>query len=183
MLDEIFRASDTVVPAVHHEHFYFALLQSQLWWPPLAWGSTKSCFSWGGETSHFFKCTVLFVAFSFNVNTGTFVENLWNYNNQCTVSKDWECAEVQQKSCQFSWSLGTEMSNRTKYLKFFRHVKCIYFKQAKERWIIWVAAVIQTQQMDWRILRKFESAVFEVLEWLQWYIELPILISYVTEHI
>lgn len=31
MLDEIFRASDTVVPILHQQYFYFAVLQAQLW--------------------------------------------------------------------------------------------------------------------------------------------------------
>lgn len=61
-------------------------------------------------------------------------------------------------------------------------MKCLFFKHAKERWSIWVAAVIQAQQMDWRILRRLESAVFEILELLPSYIEVQILISYVTEH-
>lgn len=49
-----------------------------------------------------------------------------------------------------------------KYFKLFfrqKQLKGIYFKHREERWSIWVAAVIQAQQMGWRIHRRLESAV------------------------
>lgn len=85
----------------------------------------------------------------------------WQQLLQCftKLKMCWSAA----KSCvNFNWFLGFEIGKSIKYFMLFfrqKQLKGIYFKPRKERWSIWVAAVIQAQQMGWRIQRRLESVV------------------------